>query len=221
LRRAAEAFDHVRIRGGQRRVRGRRDVGALEQLAPYVEDSGATTIIAPQCLFANVEPLIGNGPGQGLEHVIVATYSDYLKRPSPIAVPEFVAAPRKTYDIDGVTSWQDVLERRIAPGPLTAGADDLCVMPYTSGTTGKPKGCMHTHRSVMSTLLGGCVWFASRRTASIFPCCRFFTSPACRTAGTARSFPARRSSCWRAGIATRPRYACRNIASPHGSRSRR
>ncbi|KXU82070.1 long-chain fatty acid--CoA ligase [Paraburkholderia monticola] len=131
------------------------------ELAHYVEDSGATTIIAPQCLFDNVEPLLGEGPGQGLEHVIVATYSDYLKRPSPIAVPEFVAAPRKSFDRAGVTAWQDALDRRIAPGPLTTGPDDLCVMPYTSGTTGRPKGCMHTHRSVMSTLLGGCVWFGS------------------------------------------------------------
>ncbi|ASL48416.1 Long-chain-fatty-acid--CoA ligase [Burkholderia sp. AD24] len=131
------------------------------ELAHYVEDSGATTIIAPQCLFPNVEPLIGNGLGQGIEHAIVATYSDYLKRPSPIAVPEFVAAPRKTFAIPGVTPWQEVLDRRLAPGPLTSRADDLCVMPYTSGTTGKPKGCMHTHRSVMSTLLGGCVWFAA------------------------------------------------------------
>ncbi|RKT21694.1 fatty-acyl-CoA synthase [Paraburkholderia sp. RAU2J] len=131
------------------------------ELAHYVEDSGAATIIAPQCLFANVEPLIGKGPGRGLEHVIVATYSDYLKRPSPIAVPEFAAAPRKHFNVDGVTSWQAVLDLHIAPGPLTTGADDLCVMPYTSGTTGKPKGCMHTHRSVMSTLLGGCVWFAA------------------------------------------------------------
>lgn len=32
-----------------------------------------------------------------------AAYGDYLKRPSPIAVPEFVAAPRKTFDIPGVT----------------------------------------------------------------------------------------------------------------------
>jgi fatty-acyl-CoA synthase len=131
------------------------------ELAHYVEDSGATTIIAPQCLFENVEPLLGEGPGQGLEHVIVATYSDYLKEPSPIAVPDFVAAPRKRFDRAGVTAWQDALDRRIAPGPLTTGPDDLCVMPYTSGTTGRPKGCMHTHRSVMSTLLGGCVWFGS------------------------------------------------------------
>ncbi|WP_233854874.1 long-chain fatty acid--CoA ligase [Paraburkholderia sp. HD33-4] len=131
------------------------------ELAHYVEDSGATTIIAPQCLFDNVEPLIGDGPEQGLEHAIVATYSDYLKRPSPIAVPEFVAAPRKRIERAGVTAWQDALDRRLAPGPLTTGPDDLCVMPYTSGTTGRPKGCMHTHRSVMSTLLGGCVWFGA------------------------------------------------------------
>ena len=32
-------------------------------------------------------------------------------------------------------------------------------MPYTSGTTGQPKGCMHTHRSVMCTAVGGAQWF--------------------------------------------------------------
>src|SRR6202051_2961730 len=46
------------------------------------------------------------------------------------------------------------------PGPLTAGPDDLCVMPYTSGTTGEPKGCMHTHRSAMHTLVASMRWFA-------------------------------------------------------------
>src|SRR5690606_11287851 len=44
--------------------------------------------------------------------------------------------------------------------------DDLCVMPYTSGTTGAPKGCMHTHRSVMSTLVGGVQWFTRTQDAT-------------------------------------------------------
>jgi fatty-acyl-CoA synthase len=35
---------------------------------------------------------------------------------------------------------------------------DLCVMPYTSGTTGFPKGCMHTHSSVQSNAAGGAYW---------------------------------------------------------------
>ncbi len=60
----------------------------------------------------------------------------------------------------GVTLWRDVLAGGLAPGPLTAGPDDLCVMPYTSGTTGQPKGCMHTHRSTMHTLVGSMRWFA-------------------------------------------------------------
>jgi fatty-acyl-CoA synthase len=130
-----------------------------DELRHYVEDSGATTAIVPQCLYPQIEPLLGEAPGQGLKYAIVATYSDYLKQPSPITPPEFVTAPKKSIERHDVTAWSTALERHLAPGPLTAGPDDLCVMPYTSGTTGKPKGCMHTHRSVMSTSVGGCVWF--------------------------------------------------------------
>ena len=131
-----------------------------DEVRHYVEDSGATTAIVPQDLYPQIEPLLGEAAGQGLKHAIVATYSDYLKRPSSITPPEFVAAPKRLIERAGVTAWSTVLERRLAPGPLTAGPDDLCVMPYTSGTTGRPKGCMHTHRSVMSTLVGCSVWFA-------------------------------------------------------------
>jgi fatty-acyl-CoA synthase len=130
-----------------------------DELRHYVEDSGATTAMVSQDLYPQTEPLLDESSEQGLKYAIVATYSDYLKRPPSITPPEFVAAPRKSIDRAGVTAWNSVLERRLVPGPLTAGPDDLCVMPYTSGTTGKPKGCMHTHRSVMSTLVGGCVWF--------------------------------------------------------------
>jgi fatty-acyl-CoA synthase len=127
-----------------------------DELRHYVKDAGATTAFVPQDLYAQMSPLVGEG---GLKHLIVATYSDYLKRPTDLKVPEFVAEPRKTFHDAGAVAWADVLVRKLVPGPLTAGPDDLCVMPYTSGTTGHPKGCMHTHRSVMSTLVGGVHWF--------------------------------------------------------------
>ncbi|TDG06803.1 long-chain fatty acid--CoA ligase [Paraburkholderia guartelaensis] len=133
-----------------------------EELAHYVEDSGATTAFVAQDLYPRIAPLVQEG--EGLQHLLVATYSDYLKCEPFAPPPEFVSAPRSVSG-PGVAHWIDVLEARRVPGALTAGPDDLCVMPYTSGTTGKPKGCMHTHRSVMATAVGGCNWFGSNQDA--------------------------------------------------------
>ena len=55
----------------------------------------------------------------------------------------------------GCTRWTDALAERLAPGPHTARPDDLALLPYTSGTTGLPKGCMHTHRTLMHNAVGG------------------------------------------------------------------
>lgn len=129
------------------------------ELEHYVHDSGASTMFLPQDLFAEAAPLLGES-GNGLAHLIVAAYSDYLVAPTDLSPPEFVRAPREPLAGPGISLWSDMLARGLMPGPLTAGPDDLCVMPYTSGTTGNPKGCMHTHRSVMCTLLGGLQWFS-------------------------------------------------------------
>jgi len=148
-----------------------------DELAHYIEDSGATTAFVAQDLYPRIAPLVGEGAGgqseAALQHLVVATYGDYLKCEPSSPLPPFVSAPR---DVDGpgVVHWADVLDARCAPGPLTAGADDLCVMPYTSGTTGKPRGCMHTHRSVMSTAVGGCNWFGSNQNAVMLAVLPFF-----------------------------------------------
>ncbi|MCZ8219394.1 MAG: long-chain fatty acid--CoA ligase [Acidovorax sp.] len=132
-----------------------------DELRHYVHDSGATVAFVPQDLHAQAQPLVDVAGGEGsLQHLIVAAYSDYLQVPTDLPVPAFVSAPRQAIDAPGVTLWSDMLAQQRPPGPITTGPDDLCVMPYTSGTTGHPKGCMHTHRSAMSTLVGGVQWFA-------------------------------------------------------------
>lgn len=132
-----------------------------DEFKHYIKDSGATTALVSQELYENVKPHLKPGAENSLAHAVVATYSDYLIKPTDLKVPDFVSTPREERNEPGAICWIDALSQKINPGPLTVGPDDLCVMPYTSGTTGNPKGCMHTHRSVMATTVGNEVWFGS------------------------------------------------------------
>jgi fatty-acyl-CoA synthase len=127
----------------------------LNELRHYVHDTGARAAIVAQDLFPHIAPL----QSEGLDNILVTAYSDYLKQPASMAVPDFVAEPRQALDGPGVTLWNDMLARALRPGPVLTGPDDLCVMPYTSGTTGHPKGCMHTHGNVMFSLVASMQWF--------------------------------------------------------------
>jgi fatty-acyl-CoA synthase len=58
----------------------------------------------------------------------------------------------------GATPWAEALACTAAPPLMTVGADDLALLPYTSGTTGNPKGCMHKHRSLQHNIFAGGLW---------------------------------------------------------------
>ena len=125
-----------------------------EELRHYVEDSGATVAICGQEVWPQVEPLMS----EGLAHCVVGAYSDYIDPATDLPLPEFVRAPRAAMTSSKAVSWTDALAAHLTPSEHLAGPDDLAVLPYTSGTTGKPKGCMHTHASIMHTALGGVAW---------------------------------------------------------------
>src|SRR6185436_739636 len=115
-----------------------------EELRHYVEDSDASVAIVGQNVLKEIEPL-------GLKHVLPIVYSDYLDPASDLPIPDFVRAP-------GPVAWKQAIAADLKPAPHRAVGDDLAVMPYTSGTTGKPKGCMHTHASVQATTVPYLYW---------------------------------------------------------------
>ena len=127
-----------------------------EELRHHVTDSGSKVAVIAQELWAVAAPLVADGT---LGKAIVAAYVDYLEKPTDLKVPDAFKLARQPIAGPNVTLWSDAIAMRIAPREHTAGPDDLAVMPYTSGTTGKPKGCMHSHRTAMSTTVFAQEWF--------------------------------------------------------------
>ena len=125
------------------------------ELAHYAADTGAAVVLCGQELLAHARTLLGQ---VGVRHIVVARYGDYVRQPTDLTLPDAVAAPALPVDGPGIESWGAALEAGHKPPAHVAGPGDLAVMPFTSGTTGSPKGCMHTHGSVMATLVGAVVW---------------------------------------------------------------
>ena len=101
---------------------------------------------------------------QRLRTLLVTRFTDAMPPPDAIHPDEKPIAPIFDWLCSdpplpaGAVRWADARGAGLQPGPTTAEPDDLCVLPYTSGTTGLPKGCMHTHRTLMPNVIGGGLW---------------------------------------------------------------
>lgn len=126
------------------------------EMEHFTADTGADTILLGQELFPCIGPLLAEGR---LKHAVVAAYGDYADRGFDLPLPDAVKAGTCTdFGTPGAVLWRDALDMGETAAPATAGPDDWAVFPYSSGTTGNPKGCIHTHRTTMVPLVAGIGW---------------------------------------------------------------
>jgi len=125
----------------------------------FMQDSGARVAMVAQELLPQVMPLLQPGAADALQALLVHAYSEGLPAQSPSdEVPEVVLAPRQWADAPGLHALEDAIAQALPAPAQHPDSQDLCVLPYTSGTTGHPKGCMHTHATVLASNMASQVW---------------------------------------------------------------
>ena len=134
-----------------------------DEFGHYITDPAAKVVITSADLAGIVHEANQRLPEtQRLQHVLATRFTDTMpetldaaETPSPAVLDWLRADPALPA---GAERWTDALAAGLVPGPHTARPDDLALLPYTSGTTGMPKGCMHSHRTLMSNVVGGGLW---------------------------------------------------------------
>ena len=137
-----------------------------EEFSHYITDPQARVALTT----ADLAPIVAEANAlvpveRRLQHLLVTRFADAL----PAEIPALEAPPPALRDWlwadpplpDGAVRWPDALAAGLRPGAPAALADDLALLPYTSGTTGLPKGCMHSHRTLMPNVIGGGLWAQS------------------------------------------------------------
>jgi long-chain acyl-CoA synthetase len=103
-------------------------------------DSGTKVAVMDVERFDRLAEHLPNCPD--LTHVFVSRMVDEVTHPYVTKVEEVLGEPN---------GWQDLPE--IALCDVELGPEDDATIFYTSGTTGKPKGALATHRNINSNIM--------------------------------------------------------------------
>ena len=115
------------------------------ELAHFLKDASVEVVF---CDATNVDELFHSDGFDALRAVIVNAAPQ-----TPI--PNLLAAPASPRFVEFATA---LTHDTLGLGDLQHRPDDLALVLYSSGTTGRPKGCMHTHRSLMASAAIVATW---------------------------------------------------------------
>lgn len=121
------------------------------ELEYQLKDLEAKVIVAADSLYDIVAKVQAQTQ---VEHIILTNYGDLLPAEPAISVPEEICKPKPV--ISGVYDLLSVLKEVKHSIPVVdVNMDDIGLMVYTSGTTGKPKGAMLSYKNALFKTAAG------------------------------------------------------------------
>ena len=138
-----------------------------EELKHYITDPDARVAITTADLAAELAQASNALPvAERLQHLVVTHFTDGFDAGAAHAdaIPEawqaWLLARHDLPTLDGgqVHPWSDATTGQGAAPACEVSGSDMALLPYTSGTTGLPKGCVHIHSSIMHNAVAGSLW---------------------------------------------------------------
>lgn len=138
-----------------------------EELKHYITDPDAKVAITSADLAAELARASDAlAPELRLEHLLVTQFTDAFdagvtgEEAPPAAWCDWLLTRHALPTLQGgqVHAWETALQTSAAAPELQVVSSDLALLPYTSGTTGLPKGCMHSHASIMHNAVASSLW---------------------------------------------------------------
>jgi fatty-acyl-CoA synthase len=138
-----------------------------QELKHYITDPDAKVAITSADLAAELARASDAlAPELRLAHMLVTQFSDAFdadvagEEAPPAAWRDWLLTRHALPVLDGgqVHTWDTALQTSAVVPELQVTSSDLALLPYTSGTTGLPKGCMHTHASIMHNAVASSLW---------------------------------------------------------------
>jgi len=142
-----------------------------KEMAYQLNDCGARVLVTLDAIFEQ-RFLKMQDKVPGLTHVVAANIADFMPLTKRFLGKLLKKVPTgKVSPIPGKTvlTFPQLLEKYPAKAPKAKiTPEDNCLIQYTGGTTGMPKGTELTHSNMMSNLLQAKEWIAFQRGDEIY-----------------------------------------------------
>ena len=142
-----------------------------DEINHYCSDSGARIAIVSQDVMHEFTGVIEQGL---VDQVIVATYSDFISKNFYGEVPINISAPKMKFKLSKTISWAETQRKVDSSKRAQVAPSDLAAILYTSGTTGRPKGCVHTHETILRNIEGALLWAGASPSSVLLSTAPFF-----------------------------------------------